>query len=127
MIVVALAEMMVAHAALCIDEIVRRPVLIFERTPDRIFVIDGDRVGDVQIGDGAPHIGHLLFEGKLRRVHADHHEPLVLVLLGPGTDIGNGPQAVDAGIGPEIHQHHLALQALGGQRRRVQPFDGAGE
>ena len=48
MIVVAFAEMVVAHVALRMDEVVRGPVLVFERAPDRILVVDCDRIGDVE-------------------------------------------------------------------------------
>ena len=56
----------------------------------------------------------MLFSNReLRRVHADHHQSLVLVLLGPGADIGQRAQPVDAGVGPEIDEHDLAAQAGG--------------
>lgn len=60
-----------------------------------------------------------------RRMYADDHKPLVLVFLGPGPDMRDSVDAVDAGIGPEIDQHHLAAQLLGGQRCRVQLLDGS--
>ena len=34
---------------------------------------------------------------------------------------GKRPQAVDARVGPEVDQHHLALQPFEGQRLRVEP------
>ena len=126
-VVVAFAEMVVADVALGIDEIMRRPVLVVEGAPDRIVVVDRDRIVDLEIGDGLAHVVDVLLEGELRRVHADHDQALVLVLLGPGADVGNRAQAVDAGVGPEIDQHDLALEALRRQRRRVQPLDRAGE
>ena len=45
-------------------------------------------------------------------MHADHHQAVILVFLRPGADVRQRAQAVDAGIGPEIHQHDLAAQAL---------------
>jgi hypothetical protein len=42
----AFAESMVADMALRIDEIERRPILVFERAPDRMTVVDNDRVID---------------------------------------------------------------------------------
>ena len=119
--------MMVADAALGVDEIVRRPILIVEGAPDRVVVVDRDGIGDLQIGDRLLHVVDALLEGEFGRVHADHDEALVLVLLGPGADVGDGTQAVDAGIGPEVDEHDLALERLRGQRRRVQPLHGAGE
>ena len=53
-----------------------------------------------------------IIEGELRRMHADHEETLILVFLGPGLDIGDRAQAIDAGVGPEIDQHDLTAQTL---------------
>ncbi|MCY1419176.1 hypothetical protein D9M71_347590 [compost metagenome] len=55
-------------------------------------------------------------------MHADHHKALVAVLLGPGLDVRQAAQAVDAGVGPEIHQHHFTLQGLGAQRWGIEPL-----
>ena len=77
--------------------------------------------------NGLLHVIDVLLECKFRRMHADHHQALVLVFLRPGANIRNRAQAVDAGIGPEIDQHDLALQILRRQRRRVQPFGRAVE
>jgi hypothetical protein len=42
------------------------------------------------------------FEGEFRRVHAYHHQSAIPIFLGPGADMRKRPQAVNAGIGPEI-------------------------
>ena len=68
-----------------------------------------DRIGDAEVLDGLADVATSLLEGELRRVHADHHQALILVLLGPGLDVGQRAQAVDAGVGPEVDQHDLAL------------------
>ncbi len=44
--VVAFAEMVMADAAFGVDEVVRGPVLIVERAPDRVVVVDRDRIVD---------------------------------------------------------------------------------
>ena len=67
------------------------------------------------------HVRRALLEGKLRRVHADDHQAGLLVLVGPGAKVGQGAQAVDARVGPEVDQHHLAAQAFMGQRGGVDP------
>ncbi len=109
-VVIAFTEVMVAHAPLGIDEIMRRPILVFEGAPDGIVVIDGDGIGDLEIADRLLDVVDVLLECELRRMHADHHQPLILVLFRPGADIGNGAQAVDAGVGPEIDENDFALQ-----------------
>src|ERR1700729_4349349 len=50
--IVALAEEVVADLALGVDEIIRRPIFIVERAPDRIIVVDRDRIVDLELGDG---------------------------------------------------------------------------
>ena len=35
--------------------------------------------------------------------------------------MGKGPHAVDAGIGPDVHQHHLAPELITAERGRIQP------
>ena len=40
------------------------------------------------------------------------------VFIGPRADVRQRAQAVDAGIGPEIDQHHLAFELRGRERRR---------
>ncbi|MNT83017.1 hypothetical protein D3C72_2228310 [compost metagenome] len=49
-------------------------------------------------------------------MHADHDEALILVFFGPGADIGNGADAVDAGIGPEVDEDDLATQLFARER-----------
>ena len=46
----------------------------------------------------------------------EHDQPLVVVPLGPGADIGKGAEPVDAGVGPEVDQDDLPSQARHGQR-----------
>ncbi|MCY1401498.1 hypothetical protein D9M71_166180 [compost metagenome] len=116
-----------ADASVGVDEVVRRPVLVVEGAPDRVVVVDGDRIVDAELAHRLGHIAYIALEGEFRRVHADHHQPLVAVFVRPGFHVGQGAQAVDAGVGPEIHQHHLAAQALCAQRWRVKPLDGAAQ
>ncbi len=119
--------MFVPQASLGVDEVVRRPVAVVEGLPDGPVVVGGDGIGDPQVRNGLADVGLFLLEGEFRGVHTDDHQALVPVPLGPGLDIGDRAQAVDAGIGPEVDQHHLALQRLGGKRRAVQPGRGARE
>src|SRR5258706_2656056 len=44
--------MMVPDTALRIDEIERRPILVLEGAPDRVVVVDRDRVIDAHVFDG---------------------------------------------------------------------------
>ncbi|SMP00021.1 hypothetical protein SAMN06265221_1562 [Paracoccus laeviglucosivorans] len=122
-VIIPFAEVVMPDLALGVDEVMRGPILVLEGAPDGIVVVDRNRIGDRQVGHGLFDVGKLFLKGEFRGVDADHDQSLILVFLGPGPDIGDGAQAVDAGIGPEIDQHDLALQLLGRQRVRVQPAD----
>src|SRR5262249_49627545 len=117
LVVAPFTEMMMADATLNVDEIVRRPILVVEGPPDRIVVVDGDVIADLEVDDRLLHVVDALLEGEFGRVHADHDQALILVLLGPGADVGKRPQTVDAGVGPEIDQDDLAPEPRSSQRR----------
>ena len=74
-----------------------------------------------QIRDFSADVIEVVLEVELGGVHADEHESVILVLVGPGTDIGKRPQPVDAGVGPEVDQHDPAAQVGRRQRGRVEP------
>src|SRR4029077_14767856 len=57
----------------------------------------------------------------LGRVDADHDQAVIGVSVGPGADIDEGPEPVDAGVGPEVGEHDLPFEIGGRERRRVQP------
>ena len=110
-----------SNTPLRIDEIEGRPVLVLERAPYRVVVVDRDRIIDPHGLRGSSNIIDVSLECELRRVHADHHQSLILVFLGPRADIGKRAQPVDAGIGPEVDEDDLAAQAGRRQRLRVEP------
>jgi hypothetical protein len=61
------------------DEVQRRPGAIGERVPDRVVVVDRDRVLDRPLADRPPHALDVLLERELRRVDADHDQAVVAV------------------------------------------------
>ena len=112
---------MVANASLRIDEIERRPVSVGKSVPYRKVVIDGDGIVDAHALGGAAHVIDVVLERKLGSVHADHHQPLILVFLGPGANIGQRAQPVDARIRPDVEHDHLSAEPIRRQGRRIQP------
>src|SRR5262245_23413602 len=110
LLVLAFAEMMMARAPLRVDEIERRPILVLEAAPYGIVVVDGDRKSQSHRLCGLAHVIEVFLEAELGRVYADHHQSLILVFLGPGTDVGHRAQPIDAGIGPEIDEDDLSAQ-----------------
>jgi hypothetical protein len=80
-LVAPFAKMMVADDAVGVDEVDRRPVSVVEGPPDRVVVIDGDRVVDPSLLDRLTHQVDLVLEGELRRVDSDHDQPILSVRL----------------------------------------------
>ncbi len=109
-VVVALAELVVAELAGCVEEVVGGPVLVMEGLPDAVVVVHGDGVLDTQVADGFADVGLVLLEGELGRVDADDDETGVFVLVVPGLDVGEGAETVDAGVGPEVDEDYFALK-----------------
>src|SRR5215510_9622729 len=118
----ALAEVMMPDTALRIEEIERRPILVAERAPYDVVVVDGDRVVDPQLFNGPAHVHEVFFKRELRGVDADDHQPLIFVFLGPCANVGKRAQPVDAGVGPEVDQYDFAAQGRCRQRWRIEPF-----
>ena len=106
LLVAALAELLIANDALLVDEVERRPVVVIERAPDLIVVVDRDRVVDSSRFDRRPDALDLVLEGELRRVDADHDQPVGAVGLRPRADVRFLAQPVDARQRPEVHQDH---------------------
>ena len=77
-VVVALPELMMSDASLGVDEVQGRPVVVGERVPDAVVVVDRDRVLDPHVGQGSADVLDVPLERELGCVHADHDEPLIL-------------------------------------------------
>lgn len=80
--------MMISDASPRIDEVVGWPIAIVEAAPDRMIVIERDRIGDAKITHGLRDVFGIPFEGELGRVNADHDKAGRPVLRFPGSDIG---------------------------------------
>ena len=127
LLVRTLAVVVVADAPLGVGEVEGGPVVVHERIPDRIVVVDRDRVGHPHVREGAADVGEVVLEGELGGMHADDDQALIPVLLGPGAEIGEGAQPVDAGVGAEVDEDDMAAQIGGGEGRGVEPGGGAVE
>jgi hypothetical protein len=126
-LIFAFAELVVADLAIGIDDVHRGPILIAECAPYPVVAIDGDRIIDPKCLHGRSNVVDVPLEPEFGRVHANHDQSLILVLVGPGTNIGLCALSIDAGVGPEVDEHYLASQSLRRQRLRVEPAGGAGE
>ena len=86
--VIALAKMMRTNATIGVDEVMRRPVLVVEATPDRVVVVDRNGIIDAKAFHGGTNVVDVPLERELRRVNTDDDQALVTILLGPCLDIG---------------------------------------
>ena len=105
LVVCALAKILMPDTSLRIDKVQSRPIVVPERLPDDMLVVDRDRVIDPHVPDGGANVAWIFFKRELRRMHADHHQTLVFVFLGPGAHVRQRAQPVDASVGPEIEKH----------------------
>src|SRR6185437_10324410 len=121
LVVGAFAEVVISNTTLRIRDVERRPIRVVERLPDRVVVVDGGGEIDVLLAHRAPNVVHVLLELELGRLDVDHDHALVSILLGPGADVGEHADRVDAGVGGEVDDHDLAAQAGRVERARAEP------
>ena len=79
LLVTAFTEVLVTDDPVGVDEVERRPVVVGERAPDGVLVVEGNWVVDLSHGRGLPHTGEVVLERELRRVDADDDQPVVAV------------------------------------------------
>jgi hypothetical protein len=72
---------LVADDSVRVDEVKRRPVAVGEGAPDRVVVVERDRVVDPPLSRRPPHAVDLVLERELRCVDADDEQPVVAVGL----------------------------------------------
>ena len=66
--------MVETRATFGVDKVVRGPIFVVETTPDLIFVVDRNRVFNLQGRYRGAHVVDIAFEGKLWRVHTDYDQ-----------------------------------------------------
>ena len=119
--VCALAEVAVPYPPFAVDQVLGRPVDVAEGVPRHVVVVLRDRVLDPVLGYGGEDVVPVLLERELGGVDADDDQPAVSVLVVPLLEVRERPDAVDARVGPEVDEHHLAALAGYGERLGVDP------
>jgi hypothetical protein len=120
-LVVALAESVVANPSVRVGEVEGGPVPVGERAPDRVVAVYRDRILDPHLARCPANVFDTPLDFELRGVYAEHDKPIASVLLEPAADIGKGPDPVDAGEGPEFDQYGPSAKRRCRQRLRVEP------
>src|SRR5436190_8160923 len=121
LLVTPFAQVLVADDAVRVDEVERRPSIVVESAPDVVVVVERDRVVDRSLLRGLPHALDLVLERELRRVDADHDQPVVSVRLRPRPNVRLLPEPVDAGQCPEVEKDDPALELGGAEWLAVEP------
>ena len=103
--------MAVSNAPARINEVQRRPVVIVERTPDCIVVVNHDRIRDLQLLEGTTDVVDVMLECELGCVHAEHDE-FPAVLLCPSANVRKCAQPVDACVRAELNEHDFARETV---------------
>src|SRR4029079_3951636 len=93
-----------------IDEVERRPVVIAKPTPDRAVVVDGDRVRHAPLLCRLLHVVDVFLEREFWCVDTDDDQPLLTVPGGPGANVRECAQPVDARVRPKVDEDDFALQ-----------------
>ena len=130
LLVFALAEVGVADVAVGVDEVLGRPVLVAVGVPGAEFVVLDDRIVDAFGSIAVFDVAGFALERELGAVDADDRQAVLAVALVPGLQVGQGADAVDAAVGPEVDQDDLAAQLPHRQRLvagGVEPALGVGE
>src|SRR5579862_8990243 len=94
--------------AILIDQIVCGPIIIMERIPSGIVIIQGDRISNSKMRDGFFYIVGLFFEFKLWSVHPDNYKSIIFIIAVPIFYMGKRADAIDAAVGPKIYQDHFS-------------------
>ena len=128
--IAALTEVGVAHVAAGVDQVLGGPVLVAVRVPGAVAIVLGDGIAQPVRADRRRDVARVMLERELGRVDADDRQPVPAVLRVQSGQEGQGAHAVDARVGPEVHEHDAPAQR--GQRqwpvaRRVEPALCAGE
>ena len=96
--------------------------MVVEGAPDRVVVVDRDRVVDPAHLNRLAYGVNFVLEPELRRVDADHDQAIFPVGLRPRADVRLLPQPVDARQRPEVHEDDLAAEFGGAEWLRIEPL-----
>src|SRR4029077_6536960 len=99
----------------------RRPRPGAEALPDREVVVLHDGVPDVALADRGGYAVVRALPEELWGVDADDREARPRVPSVPVSQLRDHVVAVDAAIGPELHQHHATAEPVERQRLAVDP------
>ena len=119
--VLTLAEVVVADPSVDIGDVHGRPEVVREGAPDRVVVVERDRILDLEVARGRDDVVDVVLESELRRMYPDDGQAGIRVFRRPGPDVGKRAEPVDAGVGPEVDEDDAPAEPLRRQRLGVEP------
>lgn len=125
--VFAFAKMAIDHLPFAVNQVMGWPIAVAIGVPGGVGVILCHWPCHAEIADGFGDVGRVAFKREFGGVDADDNKPLVGKGCVIGLEIGDSADAIDAGIGPEINQHHFAAQTGQCEGVAVMPAGQAGE
>ena len=117
----SLAAAGVPDRPLLVDEELGGPGVVAVGVPGGEEVVEGDGVLQPVGTGGFFDVGQGFLELELRGVDADGGQSVAVVLVVPGLQVGQGSDAVDAGVGPEVEENDAPPLFLDGCAGGVDP------
>lgn len=112
--VASLSKGMIDKLALPVEKIVCRPVMVMEASPEALILVEEYGKAKAIEFDGFLNASGGSSKGKLGRVDGNDNQPSGAVFPVKMVEVGKGPDAVDAGIVPEIEEDDLSGE-IGGR------------
>ena len=75
-------------------------------------IVQCDGKGEPVFFDRLLHVIKVPFKQELRRVDAENHQAVLRVFFVPGLNVGKRIDAIEAGIGPKVHEDNLFGQRI---------------
>ena len=98
--------------AILVDEIFGGRSVVEKGVPGGVVIVLSNGILQTVDDDSFCYVLLNLLELKLRRVYREYYQAPITVFFVPFLHIGKSAFAVNAGVSPEVHQHHIAPQML---------------
>ena len=118
---------MLANASTRVDEVERRPVLILEGPPDRIIVVDHDRIVDLHLLQRRDERCRCSSRMRTRGCARRSRRALAGTSAPRRGRYGSVRSQLMQRVGAEVDEHDLAGEARRRQPRRIEPLGRAAE
>ena len=106
-VVFAFTKMGVSYATIFIYQVFGWPISVFKSSPGPVVIILRHRIMNIILFNGVLYVLRLFLKFKLGSMNTQNHKIILSVFVIPGSHIRQCPDAINAGICPEINKNHL--------------------